>query len=209
MEYVLTFLEGIASFISPCVLPMIPIYISYFATKDKSIKKTVINATSFVLGFTIIFVLLGVFVSSLGKMISNYSKWIKVVAGILAIVLGINYLGIIQIKTLNKSKGINKSTKDFSVISAFMLGIAFSITWTPCVGAFLSSALLMASTSGSVAKGVILLLIYSIGLGLPFIITAFFLERMKRTFDIIKKNYSIINKISGIILIVAGIIIII
>lgn len=207
MNYLLTFIEGIASFISPCVLPMIPIYISYFATKDKSIKSTVINSISFVLGFTLIFILLGVFVSTLGKILSAYSKYINIFVGILIILLGINYLGIIKIKFLNKSKGIKSNKKDLSFISSFLLGMIFSISWTPCVGAFLSTALLMASTTGSVIKGVLLLLTYSLGLGIPFIITAVFLEKLKTTFDILKRNYNIINKISGTVLIIIGLII--
>ena len=208
MEYILTFIEGIASFISPCVLPMLPIYISYFATKDKSIKRTVINAISFVIGFTIVFILLGVFVSTFGKFVSKYSKHIKMIVGSIIIILGINYLGLIKIKFLNKSKGIEKKTKDLTIISSCGLGMMFAISWTPCVGAFLSSALLMASVSNSVVKGMVLLLLYSLGLGLPFVITAFFLERMKKTFEILKRNYGIINKISGTILIIAGLIII-
>ncbi len=207
MNYLLTFIEGIASFISPCVLPMIPIYISYFATKDKTIKSTVINSISFVLGFTLVFILLGVFVSTLGKILSSYSKYINIFVGILIILLGINYLGIIKIKFLNKTKGIKNNKKDLSFISSFLFGMIFSISWTPCVGAFLSTALLMASTTGSVIKGVMLLLTYSLGLGIPFIITAVFLEKLKTTFDAIKRNYNIINKISGIVLIIMGLII--
>jgi len=208
MEYVLTFIEGIASFISPCVLPMIPIYISYFATKDKSIKSTVINSISFVLGFTVVFILLGVFVSTLGKVLSAYSKYINIIVGILIIVLGINYLGIIKINFLNKSKGIKNKKKDLSFISSFLFGMIFSISWTPCVGAFLSTALLMASTTGSILQGIVLLLTYSLGLGIPFIVTAVFLEKLKTTFDVLKRNYNVINKISGTVLIAIGIMII-
>lgn len=208
MDYLLTFIEGIASFISPCVLPMIPIYISYFATKDKNIKSTIINAISFVLGFTVVFILLGVFVSTLGKILSEYSKYINIFVGILVIVLGMNYLGIIKINFLNKSKGIKANQKDLSFISSFLFGMIFSISWTPCVGAFLSTALLMASTTGSILKGVTLLLTYSLGLGIPFIITAVFLEKLKTTFDVLKRNYNVINKISGAILIIIGLIII-
>ena len=174
----------------------------------RRVIRALISITGFVLGFTIVFILLGVFVSTLGKVLSQYSRYINLLVGILIIILGINYLGIIKINFLNKSKGIKGNKKDLSFISALLFGMIFSISWTPCVGAFLSTALLMASTTGSVLKGVTLLLTYSLGLGIPFILTAVFLEKLKTTFDVLKRNYDIINKISGIILIVIGLIII-
>lgn len=207
MEYLITFIEGIASFISPCILPMIPMYISYFATQDKSIKNTLLNSVGFVLGFTIIFVILGVFAGTLGMIISKYSFYINIILGIILILLGLNYIGIINIKILNKTKGINQDNKDLSFLKAILFGMIFSISWTPCVGAFLGSALIMAATYGSIIKGILLLLTYSIGLGIPFVITAIFIEKLKQTFDFIKKNYRIINKIAGGILVVTGILI--
>lgn len=207
MEYLITFIEGTASFISPCILPMIPMYISYFATQDKSIKNTLLNSVGFVLGFTIIFVILGVFAGTLGMIISKYSFYINIILGIILILLGLNYIGIINIKILNKTKGINQDNKDLSFLKAILFGMIFSISWTPCVGAFLGSALIMAATYGSIIKGILLLLTYSIGLGIPFVITAIFIEKLKQTFDFIKKNYRIINKIAGGILVVTGILI--
>ena len=207
MEYLITFIEGIASFISPCILPMIPMYISYFATQDKSIKNTLLNSMGFVLGFTIIFVILGIFAGTLGMIISKYSFYINIILGIILILLGLNYIGVINIKILNKTKGNNQDNKYLSFLKAVLFGMIFSISWTPCVGAFLGSALIMAATYGSIVKGVILLLTYSIGLGIPFIITAIFIEKLKQTFDFIKKNYRIINKIAGGILLVTGILI--
>ena len=208
MDYLLIFVEGFASFISPCVLPMLPMYISYFAGQDKSIKNTIINAIGFVLGFTILFVLLGVFASTLGKVIQNYNNYINIAMGIIVILFGLHYMGIFHIKLLDKAKGIKQIKKDISFFSAILFGMLFSVCWTPCVGVFLSSALLMSATYGSILQGIIMLLLYSLGLGIPFIITAAFLEKLKTTFNFIKKHYNIINKMAGLVLIISGIVII-
>lgn len=204
MEYVITFIEGIASFISPCVLPVIPIYISYFATESKSMKKSVINSFGFICGFSIIFILLGVFAGTFGKFVHHYTSYINIIFGLFLIAVGLNYIGVIFIKFLNKTKGSNQDKRNLTFITSVLFGIIFSLSWTPCVGAFLSSALIMASTTGSVLKGASLLLIYSLGLAIPFIITTLFLEKMKKTFDFIKKHYNIINKICGSILVLSG-----
>lgn len=205
MEYIITFIEGIASFISPCILPVIPIYISYFATESKSMKKSIINSLGFVCGFSIIFILLGVFAGTFGKFVHEYTDYINIIFGIFLIIIGLNYIGVLFIKFLNKTKGTNQEKKNLTFITSVLFGIIFSLSWTPCVGAFLSSALILASTTGSVLKGATLLLIYSLGLAIPFIVTTLFLEKMKSTFDFIKKHYNIINKISGSILILSGV----
>lgn len=204
MEYIITFIEGIASFISPCVLPVIPIYISYFATESKSMKKSVINSFGFICGFSIIFILLGVFAGTIGKFVHHYTSYINIIFGLFLIAVGLNYIGVIFIKFLNKTKGSNQDKRNLTFITSVLFGIIFSLSWTPCVGAFLSSALIMASTTGSVLKGASLLLIYSLGLAIPFIITTLFLEKMKKTFDFIKKHYNIINKICGSVLVLSG-----
>lgn len=205
MEYLITFIEGIASFISPCILPVIPIYISYFATESKSMKKSIINSLGFVCGFSIIFILLGVFAGSFGKVVHEYTDYINIVFGIFLVIIGLNYIGVLFIKFLNKTNGTNQEKKNLTFITSVLFGIIFSLSWTPCVGAFLSSALILASTTGSILKGATLLLIYSLGLAIPFIVTTLFLEKMKRTFDFIKKHYNIINKISGSILLLSGV----
>ncbi len=208
MNFLIIFIEGIASFLSPCVLPMLPMYVSYFAGQDKNLKKTIINSLGFVLGFTIIFVLLGIFASTLGKLITANSKYINILFGSIIILFGMHYMGILNIKILNKSKGIKKNKENLSFFSSIIFGMIFSVCWTPCVGIFLSSALMMSATSENILKGGTMLLIYSIGLGIPFIITSIFLERLKDTFNSIKKHYNIINKIAGIILIFSGILVI-
>ncbi len=205
MEIILTFLEGVASFVSPCLLPLIPLYISYIIgdeVEGKSIK--LIRSIFFVLGFTTIFVALGVFTATLGNYVYLHKDLINLVFGIFIIVLGLNYLGIINIKLLNSTKKFNFKVESSSVLTAFLFGLFFALGYTPCVGAFLGSALMMASTSGSVANGVVYLLSYSLGLGLPFILSAVFFEKVKFIHQYIKNHYKQVNFISGVMLILIG-----
>ena len=209
MDFFIIFIEGFASFLSPCVLPMLPMYVSYFAGQDKDLRRTVINSLGFVSGFTIVFVLLGIFASTLGKLITANIRYLNIIFGIIIILFGMHYIGILNIKILNKSKGIQKNKDKLSFFSAIIFGMLFSVCWTPCVGVFLSSALMMSATSQNVLKGGLMLFIYSIGLGIPFILTSIFLEKLKNTFNHIKKHYNVINKIAGIILIFSGIMLIV
>lgn len=205
MDYILTFLEGFASFISPCLMPMVPIYISYFIGEDKENKKSILNSIGFVLGFTMVFLILSIFASSIGTVLSSNIKYIKIFFGVIIILFGLNYMEILKISFLNKSKTKKIDTKNFNFFKAIMFGILFSITWTPCIGTFLSSALLLIARGQDLVNGVCLMLIYSIGLGIPFIISAILIEKIKDVFDFIKKHYNLVKKISGIILIIAGI----
>lgn len=206
MEYFLTFLEGIASFISPCIIPMLPIYISYFAGKDDKEKcQTIKNAVGFVIGFTLIFVILAIFASSFGKLIGQYSNYIKYLFGIIIILLGINYIGIFKITFLNRTSKIKMDLKKLDFVKSVALGMLFSISWTPCMGSFLSSALLLVAKEQYLVKGIVLILLYSIGLGIPFIASVVLIDKLKSTFDFIKRHYDIITKISGAILIIMGV----
>lgn len=206
MIYILTFLEGIASFISPCILPMLPIYISYFVGKDnEKSSKAIINSIGFVLGFTFVFLALSIFASSVGNILNKYIQYIKVLFGIVIIILGLNYMEILKIKFLNKTKQVKTNMKDFNFIKAIIFGILFSASWTPCIGTFLSSALLLIAKEQNILEGILLIILYSIGLGIPFIISVVFIEKLKSLFNIIKNNYHKIKIISGVILILMGI----
>lgn len=206
MEYGLTFLEGIMSFISPCVLPLLPVYISYFAGKEeKKITKTVINSIGFVLGFSIVFILLAVFASTLGAFVSSNLRVLKIAFGIINIILGINYIGLINIKFLNNTKGVENVPSNINFIKALLFGVIFSITWTPCVGTFLSSALMLIINTQDMVKGIILMGLYSAGLGIPFILSAILIDSMKNGFAFIKKHYRVVKIISGIVLIGMGV----
>ena len=208
MQYFIAFLEGIITFISPCLLPMLPIYISYFAGGDSesSRMKTLRNTFGFIIGFTLVFVALGAFAGTVGSFLTEYQTIINIIAGAVVVVFGLSYLGLIRI---NLFKGISKSfdKNTASFFSALLFGMIFSIGWTPCVGAYLGSALAMASIQGSLLAGVFMLLAYSMGLGIPFIASALLIDRLKGTFDFIKRHYSVINTVSGILLIVMGVLI--
>lgn len=205
MQYVISFLEGIITFISPCLLPMLPIYISYFAGGgERNIKKTLRNALGFVLGFTIVFVALGALAGSIGALLKEYQTAVNIVSGIIVIFFGLNFLGVFK---FNIFKGSNKkvNTQNMGFFTAMLFGIVFSISWTPCVGAFLGSALMLASQQGHVVEGIIMLLLYSLGLGIPFILSAVLIDYLKSAFNWIKKHYKIINIICGALLILVGI----
>ncbi len=206
MQYILLFLEGIITFISPCLLPMLPIYISYFAggKEEKSTKKTLINSLGFVLGFTIVFVALGAFASTLGSFLQRYKIALNIVTGLIVIFFGLNFLGVFK---LNLFKGMKNpfATKDMGFFSAILFGIVFSVGWTPCVGAFLGSALALASQQGHVLTGIIMLLCYSAGLGIPFVASAILIDKLKGAFNFIKSHYGVINTVCGILLCLVGV----
>ena len=203
MIYFITFLEGLISFVSPCMLPMLPIYLSYFAGDVGKKNNTLINSIAFVIGFTFVFCILGTFAGTIGAILKNYQNIVNIICGIIVIIFGLNYLEFIDIKIF---KGINRKEHNInSIFSAFLFGIVFSINLTPCVGAFLGSALMIASVSGTVLKGISLLLTYSLGLGIPIIISAVLIKKLNTVFNFIKKNYKIINNICGIFLIIIGI----
>ncbi len=206
MEFLFTFLEGIASFVSPCLLPMIPIYIAYFTgeNEEKS-TKTVINAMGFVLGFTVVFLILAIFASQLGKLVSSHMKFIKIIFGIVIIVFGLYDMELLKLSFMSKMRGMKANVKNLNFIKSFLFGMLFSISWTPCIGTFLSSALLLVAKGQQLLKGILLMLIYSMGLGIPFIVSVLLLEKLKGIFDIIKRNFSKIRKVSGGILIGMGI----
>lgn len=207
MEYLLLFLEGIITFISPCLLPMLPIYISYFAGQgtEGNKKRTLTNALSFVLGFTLVFITLGAFAGTVGSFLQEYNQGVNLVTGMIVVVFGLNFMGVIRIPFLNMNKQLNLKVVNLGLTSSFLFGIIFSIGWTPCVGAFLGSALMMAATEGEGLKGILMLLCFSLGLGIPFIASAVLIDRLKSTFDFIKRNYRAINFISGGLLVIVGI----
>lgn len=205
MQYFISFLEGIITFISPCLLPMLPIYISYFAGGDtKNTKKTLTGAFGFVLGFTIVFISLGALASTIGSFLKEYQTAVNIISGLIVILFGLNYLGIFKLNIFQGNRK-NFDTSNLNFFSSILFGIIFSIGWTPCVGAFLGSALMMASVQGKILTGILMLLSYSLGLGIPFILSAVLIQKLKTTFDFIKKNYATINTISGIFLILVGI----
>jgi len=205
MQYLLLFLEGIITFISPCLLPMLPVYISFFAAGESNKHRAFINSLGFVAGFTIVFVILGAFAGTVGRLLINYAAIVNIVTGLVVVVFGLNFAGVINIKFLNQTSAKTANAKDLTFFSSVLFGLIFSIGWTPCVGAFLGSALMMASIQGGTVSGILMLLVYSLGLGIPFVVSAVLLDRLKGAFDFIKRNYKVINAVSGGVLIVVGI----
>ncbi len=210
MEFFIAFLEGIITFISPCLLPMLPVYLSYFAgnegqSDDKnSSGKVLRNALGFVLGFTVVFVLLGALAGTLGGLLRRHQTIVNIVTGAIVVFFGLNFLGVLKINLFRGGSNA-MAGRELGFFSAVLFGMVFSIGWTPCVGAFLGSALMLASQQGQASTGVLMLLCYSAGLGIPFVASALLIDSLKSTFAFIKKNYSIINRICGILLIVVGI----
>ena len=205
MQYMISFLEGIITFLSPCLLPMLPIYISYFAGGgERTVKRTLKGALGFVLGFTLVFVAMGALAGTLGSFLTKYHTIVNILCGAVVIIFGLNYLGVLKIN-LFRGSGHDLDTDDMGFFSAFVFGIIFSVGWTPCVGVFLGSALMLASQQGSMVQGTVMLLCYSAGLGLPFILSAVLIDQLKGAFNWVKSHYGIINKISGIALILVGI----
>lgn len=204
MQYFISFLEGVITFVSPCLLPMLPIYISYFAGgKEKNTVRTVKNALGFMLGFTTIFILMGALAGTFGRLLNEYRAIVDAVTGLIVIFFGLSFLGVLKV---NIFKGMKRTeTHNPGFFSSVVFGVVFSIGWTPCVGAFLGSALMLAANRGSVFEGIIMLLLYSLGFGIPFFISAVLIDRLKGAFAFIKKHYGIINTVCGLLLILVGV----
>ena len=205
MQYVIAFLEGIITFISPCLLPMLPIYISYFAGGgERSVRKTLSGALGFVTGFSIIFVILGALAGTIGSFLRAHQTAVNIISGLIVIFFGLNFLGVFHINLFRGSKK-NVIKEDMNFFSSLVFGVIFSLGWTPCVGAFLGSALMLASQQGHVLKGMGMLLAYSLGLGIPFMLSAVLIDYLKSAFNWIKKNYRVINIVSGCLLVLIGV----
>ena len=205
MPYFFTFLEGIASFISPCVLPMLPIYISYFAGDKADKKRTLLNSIAFVMGFSIVFILLAIIANRVGNKVMGFVKYAKILFGICIIILGLSYVELIKIDIFNKFKKFHADTNNLNFLKSLLFGMLFSISITPCVGTFLSSALLLIATRKTIIEGIALIILYCFGLGIPYIISSVLIDRMKNIFSFIKKNFKAIRIFSGIVLIIMGI----
>ncbi len=203
MEYFISFLEGIITFISPCLLPMIPIYITYFAGGQRSRGRTLRGALGFVAGFTLVFVAMGALAGTVGAFLTRYQTAVNIVSGLIVILFGLSFMGLFEIPFF---KGMGtKKPEQAGFFSSVLFGMVFSVGWTPCVGAFLGSALMLASQQGSALKGTGMLLCYSVGLGIPFVLSALLVDYLKGVFSFIKKHYKTVNLICGGLLVLVGI----
>ena len=209
MQYLLVFLGlftgGLATFVSPCLLPMLPVYVSFFAAGEANKKRALVNALGFVLGFTLMFVALGALAGAAGRLLRQYSLWVNLVTGLIVIMLGLNFMGALKIGFLNRMGRRRANTKDLRFFSSLLFGLTFSVGWTPCVGAFLGSALAVVAQEGGLLEGIVMLLVYCAGLGLPFVICAVLLDLLKGTLDFLKRHMRAINIVSGALLVAVGI----
>jgi cytochrome c-type biogenesis protein len=209
------FIAGVASFISPCVLPLVPGYISFISgvsldrlrqEQTESTRRSVIFASLiFIAGFSTIFILLGASATYAGQFLQQNKILFNRIAGILIIVFGLHVAGLFQIKFLNYEKRFDMNRKPVGMLSAFLVGLAFAAGWTPCIGPILATILIVASNQESSLQGILLLASYSLGLAIPFFLTAIALNSFLGLFSWIKRHYRAIEYASGGLLVVLGI----
>ncbi|MBQ4264514.1 MAG: redoxin domain-containing protein [Clostridia bacterium] len=206
LEVLTTLIEGLITFISPCVLPMIPVYVLYFAgsSEGKQARRTLARALSFVLGFTALFVLLGVFAGSLGGLLVRYQREVNLICGMIMILFGLHYAGILHITLLDKTVKPDVQVQPKGYLSCALLGAVFAVGWTPCTGPLLGSAMMLAASKGSMLSGAALLASYSLGMGIPFVLCALLIDRVKGAFAAIKRHYKLINRVCGVFLVAVG-----
>lgn len=216
IQYILTFLEGILTFISPCILPMLPVYFMYLAgtpgssddTSGQSGKsRLIINSLGFTAGFTIVFIIMGAAAAALGSFFTSNRDLVQKISGTIMILFGLNFIGILKIGFLNNEKRFHMNVSKLKFLGSILFGVVFGFGWSPCLGTFLGSALILAGNSETATEGIVLLFIYSLGLAIPFVVSAAIFENVKSIFVWLKKNSRIISVISGILLIAAGILV--
>lgn len=207
---------GVLTFVSPCIIPLIPAYIAFMtglatgagAGEGRRAPRVLAQALLFVLGFTLVFVGLGASASVLGGFLARGSEILDVVAGVLFIVFGVLMLGVIKVPWLYGEARFDMArARRFGGLAALVMGMAFALGWSPCVGPILGSILMMAADTAEAGKGAALLAIYSLGLGVPFVVTALLLDRLARPLSWLKRNSLVINRIAAVVLIVAGVLI--
>jgi cytochrome c-type biogenesis protein len=218
MSWAVAFLAGLASFFSPCILPIIPSYLAFITglslselTADKKSAKirktTVVSTLCFIMGFSVVFVSLGAGASKIGLLLQQHMEIISKVAGVIVVIFGLYIMGVLKLSFLTKHKQIEVKSKPAGYIGSFLIGIAFSLGWTPCVGPILGTILLVASQSDTIWQGIYLLCFYSLGIAIPFLLTAIAVDSALGYFTKIKKHMRKINIAAGILLILVGILI--
>ncbi|MFZ9020849.1 MAG: cytochrome c biogenesis CcdA family protein [Paracoccaceae bacterium] len=203
----LAFLAGVISFLSPCVLPIVPPYLAYMsgislseATDNNKAVSVFLPAVFFVLGLSTVFLILGFTASALGTVFLSYQDILITISGILVMGFGLHFLGILRIGFLEREARFEASSQNGSAFGAYVLGLAFAFGWTPCIGPQLASILTLAASEGSVARGTTLLGVYALGLGVPFLLVALFLSRLSATLTWLKRHMQIIERLMGLLL---------
>lgn len=210
---------GVISFLSPCVLPLIPSYVAFITgisleelSQEENLRqvriKVIANSLMFILGFSLVFIALGASATFVGKFLARNIRWFEIIGGVLVIFLGLHFAGILRLKFLDREKKIHLKKKPLGYLGTCLVGIAFGAGWTPCVGPILGAILTMAATTQNILKGIVLLTFYSAGLGLPFFLSAIILHKFFEYFKTIRKYFRIISIAGGVLLIIVGILLI-
>lgn len=214
ISFILAFSAGLLSFLSPCVLPLIPAYISYLtgsAVAEINTNRTKLNllykSIGFIVGFTIIFIIMGASISSLGKLFAANQNLFRKIGGILIIIFGLHTTGLFRIKMLYSEKRLLPFGEDRKNLSSVFIGMAFATGWTPCIGPILSSILIYAGSMETIRKGIFLLLMYSLGLAVPFMLTALAIGNFSKYFRKFSKYLPVVSAISGILMMIMGILV--
>ena len=209
LTVLVAFSAGLLSFLSPCVLPLVPSYVTFITGMGlddltKARRATLVHALLFVLGFSFIFVALGAGATAFGQLMLAYRTWIARAGGVLMIALGLWMLGVIRIGALQRERRVHLSDKPIGYFGTVLVGIAFGAGWTPCLGPTLGAILLLAANETEMTKGITLLAVYSAGLAVPFLLSAILLDRFLSFFKTFRSHLGLVNRIAGVLLIVVG-----
>jgi cytochrome c-type biogenesis protein len=214
--YGAAFLAGLLSFFSPCVLPIVPPYLAYLAGMSfnevknadadaVASRRIALASVAFVLGFSTVFVALGATASLIGQSVARYFDILAIVAGVLILLMGLHFLGVFRFALLYREARVQVERKPAGMVGAYIMGLAFAFGWTPCVGPILAAILFMAAAKESAGQGALLLGLYALGIGIPFVVAGFFASRFIRFSTRIKKHMAIIEKAMGVLLVITGI----
>ncbi len=210
LSVLVAFSAGLLSFLSPCVLPLVPSYVTFITGMGledvtRSRRTTMLHAFMFVIGFSLIFVALGAGATAIGQLMLAYRTWIARAGGVLIVVMGLWMLGVFKFAALQQERRMHLSDKPIGYLGTVVVGIAFGAGWSPCLGPTLGAILMMAANQTELAKGVGLLSAYSAGLAVPFLLSALLIDRFLVFFQKFKRNIGTVNRIAGVLLIVVGV----
>lgn len=210
------FVAGVLSFLSPCVLPLVPGYVSLISGASvedlqspnrRMLGTVMLHSITFILGFSLVFIALGAVATSLGQLVNEYHTWLSRIAGVIVIIFGLHLTGIWKIKALYADKRMHDVKGGASAWGSFAVGFAFAFGWTPCIGPILATILLFASEQGTVLKGVLLLAVYSMGLAVPFLLTSLGVDRFLSFYGRFRRHLHTVEVLSGVLLIAVGVLI--